>query len=63
MANDQGGGSAPPWGILWHAAAAGAFFFVLQRFVLRESLNVSFLWAAFFAVAAAALAWHQSRRG
>lgn len=48
--------------MLKHAAAAGAFFFVLQRFAMKESVEVSLLWAAFFAAAAALLAWQQSRR-
>lgn len=46
-----------------HAAMAGVFFFVLQHFVLKESVETSLLWAAFFAAAAAILAWVQSRRG
>jgi hypothetical protein len=45
-----------------HAVAAGAFFFVLQYFVLDKLVHVAVLWAAFFAAAAALLAWHQSRR-
>ncbi|NOT71519.1 MAG: hypothetical protein HOP09_09625 [Hyphomicrobium sp.] len=48
--------------MLQHAVAAGAFFFVLQRFAMKESLQVSLLWAVFFAVAAAFLSWQQSRR-
>jgi uncharacterized membrane protein len=52
----------PIAGMLRHAALAGGFFFVLQHLVLRETLSTSLLWAAFFAAAAAGLAWHQARR-
>lgn len=49
--------------MLQHAAAAGVFFFILQRFAMKETLEMSLLWAAFFAAAAAILSWQQSRRG
>ena len=45
--------------ILLHAALAAVFFFVLQRFGFGQSLETSLLWAAFFAIAAAMLAWQQ----
>ena len=45
-----------------HAIGAGAFFFVIQRFVLNESLATSLVWASFFCLAAGCLAWSQSRR-
>jgi len=45
-----------------HAVGAAAFGFVLQYFALAATLETSVLWAAIFAVAAAGLAWHQSRR-
>ena len=45
-----------------HAAAAGAFFFVFQRYAMKESLEISLAWAAFFAAAAAMLAWKQTAR-
>ena len=48
--------------IAMHAAAACAFIFVLQRFVLNQTLETSLLWAFFFAAAAAVLAWTQGRR-
>lgn len=48
--------------LLSHAALAGVFFFVLQRYAMGETLETSLLWGAFFAAAAALLAWHQSRR-
>jgi hypothetical protein len=48
--------------ILFHAAAAGAFFFVLQHYVLHESLRTSALWAVAFALAAGGFAWSQQRR-
>jgi hypothetical protein len=46
--------------IALHAIGAGAFFFVLQRFAFSQSVDNSLLWAAFFAVAAALVAWRQS---
>jgi hypothetical protein len=46
--------------ILLHATIAAVFFFVLQRFGFGQSLETSLLWAAFFAIAAALLAWQQS---
>ena len=48
--------------IALHSAAATAFGFLFARFMLGQSLEMSLLWAAFFGVAAAALAWHQSKR-
>jgi len=48
--------------IAMHAAAACAFVFVLQRFVLNQPFETSLLWALFFAAAAAVLAWTQGRR-
>jgi hypothetical protein len=48
--------------ILFHAASAAAFFFVLQRYILQESFATSALWAVAFAVAAAGFAWSQQRR-
>lgn len=48
--------------ILFHAAGAGAFFFVLQRYVLKESLESSLLWAVALAIGAGFLAWSQQRR-
>jgi len=48
--------------ILAHAAMAGVFIFALQRFVLKQSLETSGLWAAVFCAAAAALALNQSKR-
>lgn len=48
--------------ILLHAIAAGAFLFVLQRYALQQTLEVSLIWALGFAAAAAHLAWRQSLR-
>ena len=48
--------------ILLHALAAGAFVFVLQSVALKKSIETSAIWAICFALAAAALAWHQSNR-
>jgi hypothetical protein len=45
-----------------HAAAAGAFLFALQYLGLQQSLETSLLGAAFFAAAAAGLAWKQTAR-
>lgn len=45
-----------------HAALAAVFIFVLQRFALGASLETSLLWAVFFAVAAAFVAWRQTLR-
>ena len=48
--------------VLLHASGAGAFFFVLQYFVLKESIATSLLWAVCLAAGAGWLAWSQSRR-
>ncbi len=48
--------------IALHAAAAGAFIFLLQRYVLSASLDTSLLWALAFGGCAAALAYMQSNR-
>ena len=48
--------------IALHAAAAGAFIFLLQRYVLSASLDSSLLWALAFGGCAAALAYMQSNR-
>ena len=47
--------------ILAHAAMAGAFIFGLQHFVLKQSLESAGLWAAVFCIAAALLAWKQTK--
>jgi hypothetical protein len=48
--------------IALHAAAAGVFIFLLQRYVLSASLDSSLLWAVAFGGCAAALAYMQSNR-
>lgn len=48
--------------IVLHAAGAGAFVFVLQHYLLHQTLEVSSLWALGFAAAGAHLAWLQSSR-
>ncbi len=48
--------------ITLHAAAAGAFIFLLQRYVLDASLDLSLLWALAFGGCAAALAYTQTNR-
>jgi hypothetical protein len=48
--------------ICLHAAAAAAFVFVLQRFILNASLEASLLWALVFGGAAAGLAYSQANR-
>jgi len=45
-----------------HAVVAGAFFFLLQRYVLDASLDSSLLWALAFGGCAAGLAYMQSNR-
>jgi hypothetical protein len=47
--------------IAMHALVAGAFFFVVQRYPLEQSVQSSIQWAAFFAVAAAIVAWRQTQ--
>ena len=48
--------------IALHAAMAGAFFFLLQRYVFSASLDTSLLWALAFGGCAAVLAYMQSNR-
>jgi len=48
--------------IVLHAAAAAAFIFLLQRYILNASLDTSLLWALAFGGCAAALAYRQSNR-
>jgi hypothetical protein len=48
--------------IALHSAGGAAFGFVLQYFALSATLETSVLWAVAFGVAAAGLAWHQSKR-
>jgi hypothetical protein len=56
-------GAMKKWGfIAMHAAVAGAFIFLLQRFSLNASLESSLLWALTFAVCAAGLAYKQANR-
>ena len=45
-----------------HAAAAAAFIFLLQRYVMSASLELSLLWALAFGGGAAGLAYKQSNR-
>ncbi len=44
-----------------HAAAGALLVGALQYFALRQSVETSLTWAVCFAVAAAALAWKQTR--
>ncbi len=46
-----------------HVVLAAAFFFSLQRFMMKESLEVSLVWAAIGGAGAAWLAWRQGRGG
>lgn len=48
--------------MVFHAALAAAFFFVLQKFLMKADTETSFVWALAGGLAAAWLAWHQSRR-
>jgi putative exporter of polyketide antibiotics len=45
-----------------HAAVAGAFFFLLQRFALGEELQGSIIYAAALAAGAACLSLYQTGR-
>jgi hypothetical protein len=45
-----------------HSLAAGAFIFLLQRYALNASLELSLLWAVTFGGCAAGLAYVQSNR-
>jgi len=48
--------------IALHAAAAGTFMFLLQRYGLHASFETSLLWAMIFCGCAAGLAYTQSHR-
>ena len=48
--------------IALHTVAAAAFIFLLQRYTMNASLNVSLLWALAFGGCAAGLAYRQSNR-
>ncbi len=48
--------------IALHAATAGAFIFLLQRYALDASLDTSLLWTLAFGGCAAGLAYMQSNR-
>lgn len=48
--------------IALHTVAAGAFMFLLQRYVMNASLNSSLLWMLVFGACAAGLAYAQSNR-
>jgi hypothetical protein len=45
-----------------HAAAAAAFGYLLNRYLLATSTEVALLWAAALGTAAAGLAWYQKNR-
>lgn len=53
-------GKGPVAAMATNAVLAGVFFFVLQRYGMKASVEISLMWAAFFAAAAAMLAWKQS---
>jgi hypothetical protein len=48
--------------IALHAVMAGAFIFLLQRYVMSATLELSLLWALAFGGGAAGLAYKQSNR-
>ncbi len=48
--------------ILGPALAAGMFMYVLQTLVLSATSENGLAWAIVFGLAAAGLAWHQSKR-
>jgi hypothetical protein len=55
--------TAEAWrNVALHTAGAAVFGFVLPRFVLAASSEVSLLWAAIFGVGAAGIAWRQNKR-
>jgi hypothetical protein len=45
-----------------HAVAAAAFMFLLQRYAMSASLDLSLLWALAFGGCAAGLAYMQTNR-
>ncbi len=52
------------WGyIAVHGGLAAVFFFVLQRFVLNQSMETSLLWGGLLGAIAAGIAWSQAQRG
>jgi len=54
--------TAQAWrNVALHTAGAAAFGFVLTRFVLAATWEMSLLWAACFAVGAAVIAWRQNQ--
>jgi len=48
--------------LVFNAAGAAAFFFVLQKFLMKADTETSFVWALAGGAGAAWLAWHQARR-
>jgi hypothetical protein len=48
--------------IALHAVVAAAFMFLLQRYTMSASLDLSLLWALTFGICAAGLAYMQSNR-
>ncbi len=48
--------------MLLHTAVAAAFMFILQRFVLRSTLESSLVWAMAFGMGAAVIAFKQTNR-
>jgi hypothetical protein len=48
--------------IALHALMAAAFIFLLQRYAMNASLELSLLWALAFGGGAAGLAYKQSNR-
>ncbi|MDA9543528.1 hypothetical protein GPL17_12600 [Bradyrhizobium yuanmingense] len=63
LAITGGTAAVKKWGfVAMHAAIAAAFMFLLQRFFMNASQETSLLWALFFAVCAAGLAYKQSIR-
>ena len=55
--------TAEAWrNVALHTMGAAVFGFVLLRFVLGASAEMSLLWAALFALGAAGIAWRQNKR-
>jgi hypothetical protein len=62
-AGPRRGGTMQHWRyIALHTLGAGAFIFLLQRYIMGASLDLSLLWALAFGGCAAGLAYRQTHR-
>jgi len=56
------GGPGGGWqSMLFHVVGAAAFFFVLQKFLMKADTETSFVWALAGGAGAGWFAWHQSK--